>query len=195
MAEPKKGEEQLRTAYQTRQNQNIGGSVLTQASSIEGQANKGLDEQKGPKAKAFLGAGKGSKKAGQISDEKKKLSTRASGEYGEDRAEQSKTFQSDKIAEGKKGVKDFGGGATSQKFPKGVPPGADKMKPAWDWNAKDSSYLTGQGKESRRQELWTNYRNAQAKLKKGARSSKTMSALSKVGRHAKQAKNAGMAGS
>jgi hypothetical protein len=191
MAKLKKGEDQLRAAYQTRQNQSIGGGVLTEASSIEAEAKKGLDEQTDPKSKGFLGAGKGGKGKGQISDVKKQLSTRASGEYGADRAEESKTFQSDKIAEGKKGVKNFSAGATSQRFPKGVPPGADKMQPPWDFNPKDQSYLTGQAKESRRQELWSNYRNAQVKLKKGAKGSPMMVALGKKRKHAGQAHNYG----
>jgi hypothetical protein len=179
MAKPKKPEDQLRAAYQARQNPAIGGGVVTQATSIEKEAEEGLEEQKGPKTKGFLGKTTGAKGKGQISDVKKNLSTRDPKEYGEDRAEQSKTFQSAQIKEKKKGVKGFAGGAASQRFPKGVPPGAEKMEPSWDFDQKDNKYLTGQAKESRRQELWSNYRNAQVKLKKGARGSRMMAAIEK----------------
>ena len=111
------------------------------------------------------------------------MSTRSADEYGPDRAEEAKTFQSAQIKDKQKGVKTFGGGATSQRFPKGVPPGADKMEPPWDFDKPSHKYLTGQAKESRRKELWTNYRNAQAKLSEGKRGAAMQAALNKRRTH------------
>ena len=185
MADPvKKPEEALRTAYQARQNPAIGGEVVTQATSVEKQAEgTALEEQTGPKTKGFVGKTTGAKGKGQISDVKKDLSTRSADEYGPDGAEESKTFQSAQIKDKQKGVKTFGGGATSQRFPKGVPPGADKMEPPWDFDKTSNKYLTGQAKESRRKELWTNYRNAQSKLSEGKRGSAMQAALNKRRTH------------
>ena len=45
--------------------------------------------------------------------------------------------------------------------PDGVPPGASRMVPAWDYAPNTGKFLAGQDKERKRQSLWDRYRSIQ----------------------------------
>ncbi|SVC95912.1 uncharacterized protein METZ01_LOCUS348766 [marine metagenome] len=47
--------------------------------------------------------------------------------------------------------------------PDGVPPGASRMVPAWDYDPNTGKFLVGQDKERKRQSLWDRYRSIQQK--------------------------------
>ena len=48
-------------------------------------------------------------------------------------------------------------------YPQGVPPGAARMTPAWDYDKASGKFLVGKSKEKARQGLWERDRKIQSK--------------------------------
>ena len=48
-------------------------------------------------------------------------------------------------------------------YPQGLPPGAARMTPAWDYDQASGKFLVGKSKEKARQGLWERYRKIQSK--------------------------------
>ena len=62
-------------------------------------------------------------------------------------------------------------------YPQGVPPGAARMTPAWDYDQASGKFMVGEAKEQARKGLWERYRKIQSK--RGQRASGFGSSIAK----------------